>query len=343
MTHAGPGRIAVLLAAAALALTPARASDSGNGGDTSATDKHREALWIFEYENDLFGGEDRYYTSGIRMSRIDPGANAPGWLRDIAGLFPVFRDARALPYGFSIGQNIYSPADIENPVPVPEDRPYAGWLHLDFVTGVPRNDGAHRFLFSLGITGPASLAQESQEVIHDLVGAPQPVGWDQQIETEPTIQIAYDRIYRSSRLKLSESSAMDASLYGGVQLGNAYTNVNAGTFIRVGKNLPMDYGPPRITPATSGSGYFEPTPGTGWYFYAGVEGRRVFRDMFIEGNTFGGVNGPEALDYVGEAFAGWVFARGPIRLSYTQVWRNREFRGQPSGQDYGSFSVSFWW
>lgn len=302
-----------------------------------------DVLWVAEYENDLLAGSDRYYTSGIRLSRIDPGADAPPWLRRIADLVPAFRDAKTLPYGFSIGQNIYTPADIENPTLPPADRPYAGWLHLDFVTGIPKNDGAHRFLFSLGITGPASLAEETQKVIHDLVGSPEPVGWDNQLETEPTIQLAYDRLWRSSQLQFPGNGDLDVALFGGAQLGNAYTNINTGAFMRVGRNLPQGYGPPRITPATSGSGYFEPTPGPGWYFYAGVEGRRVFRDMFIEGNAFGGINGARAMRYVGEAFAGWVYARGPLRLAYTHVWRNREFRGQPSGQDYGSFSVSFWW
>lgn len=301
------------------------------------------ALWVVDYENDLLAGQDNYYTSGILLSRIDPGANAPAWLRRVANLVPAFRDANALPYGFSIGQNIYTPADIKNPTLPPDDRPYAGWLHMDFVTGIPRDDGAHRFMVSLGITGPASLAEETQKTIHDLVDSPEPVGWENQLETEPTLQLAYDRLWRSSQLRFGETGGIDMSVYGGAQLGNAYTNVNAGTFFRVGSSMPHGYGPPRITPATSGSGYFEPRSGSGWYFYGGMEGRRVFRDMFIEGNTFGGVDGVRAIRYVGEFFAGLVYTRGPLRLAYTHVWRNREFVGQPRGQDYGSLSLSFWW
>ncbi|MCH8479580.1 MAG: lipid A deacylase LpxR family protein, partial [Wenzhouxiangella sp.] len=126
-------------------------------------------------------------------------------------------------------------------------------------------------------------------------------------------------------------------------LGNAHTHASAGSFLRVGHNLPDDFGPPRITPAVSGSGYFRPEPRRHWYLYMGSEGRLVGRDLFIEGNSFGGRKGVDARRMVGELFGGLVYTQGRFRAAYTHVWRSREFEGQLEAQDYGALSVSLWW
>lgn len=57
--------------------------------------------------------------------------------------------------------------------------------------------------------------------------------------------------------------------------------------LRLGQRLPLDYGPPRIQPSLPGSGFFVPPQDRfGWYLFAGVEGRAVARNIFLDGNTF---------------------------------------------------------
>jgi lipid A 3-O-deacylase len=309
----------------------------------SAEQDEPSGLWVVEYENDLFAGEDRYYSSGIRLSRIGLTRNPPSWLESVARRFPGFDDAEALPYSLSIAHNIFTPADVENPEFPPDDRLYAGWLHLKFSTGTLHSRGADRVRVGIGIAGPAAMGKQIQKGIHRLVDADRPVGWSEQLRNEPTLLLGYDRFRRLFEIGTPSGMRLDFNTLGGVTLGNAYTNLSAGAFVRWGSNMANDYGPPRITPAVSGSSYFQPRENRSWYLYLGTEGRAVGRDLFIEGNTFGGRDGVEARRLVGELFGGIVFTQGPFRLAYTHVWRSREFVGQEAAQDYGALSMSLWW
>lgn len=301
------------------------------------------ALWVIEYENDIFSGEDRYYTNGFRLSRIAEDDEIPGWLESLARRLPRFSEADTLPYGVSIAHNIFTPADITNPEFPPDDRPYAAWLHVMFATGVPHEHGADRFRVDVGVVGPAALGEPIQKNIHKLVNADKPRGWNTQLRNEPTLVVGYDRFRRIVDRAEPERFGFDLSVLGGLTLGNAYTHLSAGTFLRIGHNMPDDYGPPRITPAVSGSGYFRPNGGNGWYLFAGTEGRLVGRDLFIEGNTFGGRDGVDARRLVGEVYAGFVYTLDRFRAAYTHVWRSREFEGQLRHTDYGALSFSLWW
>ncbi len=301
------------------------------------------SLWIVEYENDIFAGEDRYYTSGVRLSRIATAREAPSWLESIAVRFPGFEDATALPYSLSIGHNMYTPADIVNPELPPDDRPYAAWLHMKFSTGTLHPKGADRVRVGLGIVGPAALGKQIQRGVHRAIDTDMPTGWDTQLKNEPTLLLGYDRFRRIVDWAKPDRFGMDVSLLGGMTLGNAHTHATIGSFLRLGHNLPDDFGPPRITPAVSGSGFFVPESTRSWYVFVGSEGRLVGRDLFIEGNTIGGRDGVDARRMVGELFGGLVYTQGRFRAAYTHVWRSREFEGQLAAQDYGALSVSLWW
>ncbi|MEN1729265.1 MAG: lipid A deacylase LpxR family protein, partial [Pseudomonadota bacterium] len=276
------------------------------------TDQAATGLWVAEYENDIFAGEDRYYTSGVRLTRVGQTRNPPSWLESVARRFPGFNEADTLPYSLSISHNIFTPADIEEPGLPPDDRLYAGWLNVEFKTGTVQARGADRIRVGLGIAGPAAGGKQIQKAVHRLIGAPRPVGWSEQLENEPTFLLGYDRLRRINPLETPTGRRFDASYFGGMTLGNAYTHASIGGFLRWGQGLRNDYGPPRITPAVSGSAFFKPG-GRTWYLFLGTEGRAIGRDLFIEGNTFGGRDGVDAERLVGELFAGFVFSEGPFR------------------------------
>lgn len=329
-----------LIGALTLNPDPARAAER-NGGDNER--ENDVSLWIVEYENDLFAGEDRYYSSGVRLTRIAETRTIPSWLESVARRFPGFEGAEALPYSLAISHNIYTPADIVDPAFPPDDRPYAAWLNIKFATGTIQPRGADRVRVGLGIVGPAALGKQIQKGVHKAIDTDRPVGWDTQLKNEPTLLLGYDRFRRILDWAEEENFGFDFSVLNGVTVGNAHTHLSSGAFVRLGHNLPNDMGPPRITPAASGSGWFQPSDKRSWYFYFGTEGRIVGRDLFIEGNTFGGRNGVDARRFVGELFGGFVFTQGNFRTAYTHVWRNREFDGQIAAQDYGALSLSLWW
>ncbi len=310
---------------------------------TAMAETGHTSLWLVEYENDIFAGEDRYYTSGVRITRVATTREAPSWLESVAQRFPGFDESDALPYALAIGHNMYTPADIVEPEFPPDDRPYAAWLQAKFSTGTLQPGGADRLRVGIGVVGPAALGKPVQKGIHRLINADEPTGWDTQLKNEPTLLVGYDRFRRVVDRADPGKLGFDLSALGGLTLGNAHTHLSAGAFLRAGYNLPDDFGPPRITPAASGSGYFRPDGTRSWYLYMGAEGRAVGRDLFIEGNTFGGRDGVNVRRGVSELFAGLVYTRGPLRLAYTHVWRSREFKGQAESQDYGALSASLWW
>jgi hypothetical protein len=110
---------------------------------------------------------------------------------------------------------------------------------------------------------------------------------------------------------------------------------------RIGDELDADWGPVRIRPALAGSGFFQPRQDFGWYVFAGVEGRAVARDIFLDGNTWRDSPSVDKRLFVADAQAGAAVMWRGIRFAYTHVLRSEEFYGQKGVQSFGSFSASF--
>ncbi len=300
-----------------------------------------QGILVLEYENDLFTGEDRYYTSGVRASWITPSARVPGLLRDLGTMIPFFPGRGDIKASWSIGQNMYTPEDIEAAVPDPGERPYAGWLYASGGLLEETGDRLDRLQLTLGIVGPASLAQETQKTVHELMGAPIPQGWDHQLDNEPTLMVSYERQWRSLTTATDHDLRIDVIPHWGGTLGTPFSLVNSGLTLRIGRNLPHDYGPPRIQPALPGSGLFVPRRQRGWYLFAGVDARLVAWNVFLDGNTWRDSPSVDRRPLVADAQVGAVLGLGRLRLAYTHVFRTPEFRNQGERDDFGAVSVSW--
>ena len=123
-------------------------------------------------------------------------------------------------------------------------------------------------------------------------------------------------------------------------LGNVLTYASAGLVLRFGNNLTADFGPPRSRPAISGSAFFEPGEGFSWYVFAGIEGRAVARNIFLDGNSFQDSRSVERIPGVADASLGAVAMWGRARLTASYTFRSREFSAQPQAAQYGSISLS---
>ncbi len=294
-----------------------------------------------EYENDLFAGEDRYYTSGVRATWLSPDDRVPGWVRSGAELFPFFDPDGELKMSYSLGQNMYTAEDIEDPDPPPGDRPYAGWLHFAVGLGNETERKVDRLQLNVGMVGPASLADRTQAEIHRFTGSPQPQAWDTQLRNEPTLMLSYERQWRAWIETRRDGWGMDVVPHLGGAIGNVFTQLNAGLTLRLGKDLPLDWGPPRIQPALPGSGVFRPRSDFGWYVFAGLDGRAVARDIFLDGNTFEDSRSADKRPFIGEVQVGGAMNIGRrVRVTYTHVFPTREFRGQEGTQDFGAIAGS---
>lgn len=335
-------RISLLLLTAALTAMPALGQAQTLVRDGRDPDQDPPGIFSLVMENDLFYDTDQHYTSGVRATYLTPKGREPEWVRDAAMRLPMFNDKTDLRVEFGLGQSMFTPGDIRLTDPPAGERPYAGWLYGS--VGVVARTGTvlDQFQLSLGVVGPASLAEQSQKLIHEVINSPEPMGWDHQLKNEPTLQLNYQRSWQSPKLEFPADFALDATPHAGAALGNVYTYANGGAMFRVGQNLPVDYGPPRVQPSLPGSGYFErASDGLGWYLFGGFEGRAVARNIFLDGNTFANSRSVDKEPLVGDVQFGLAVVFDGVRLAYTHVIRSREYEGQDDNDEFGAFSVSF--
>lgn len=292
------------------------------------------------FENDVFSGSDGHYTSGLRASWLSAPDRTPAWALRAARWFPLFPEDGTVRTGYAIGQNMYTPEDIELKDPPLDDRPYAGWLYGSIGLIAETGRRLDQLGLTLGIVGPASLAEQTQEFIHEVTDSSEPRGWDTQLKNEPGVVLIYQRSWREFVSESVSGFGFDITPHAGGALGNVFTYVNAGLMLRFGQRLPLDYGPPRIQPSLPGSGFFAPQDGFGWYLFAGVEGRAVARNIFLDGNTFRDSRSVDKEPLVGDLQFGIALTWSDVRLGYTHVLRTREFETQGEADSFGGFSLS---
>lgn len=329
-----------------LAPLPAAAGDNVTGPD--------RAFLAFQAENDLFANAantDRHYTNGLQISWLSAPRKLPRWLDFFARLSELGTGARAGPpshrFGAALGHSIFTPDDTQATAPIPDDRPYAAWLHLALTAQTvrqPASGGAlqDKWTLDLGVVGPAAFGEQVQNNWHRLIGADKARGWDNQIRNEPGINLTFERAWRAPALEPTPLLGLqaDAIPYGVVALGNVQTFAGAGAIVRLGPDLAADFGPTRIYPGTGGSEWFSPADGFSWYVFAGGEARLVGRDIFLDGNTFRDSPSIDKKPLVADLKLGAVFTIHDVRLSATHVFRTKEFDGQPKPDQFGSLTLS---
>ena len=198
------------------------------------------------FENDLFGGSDSQYTNGIQIGWLssdlrsyDEERRLPRWFLPIVARLPFINGPdRQYNVGFTLGQQTFTPEDIKTPTLIVDDRPYAGWLYGGLAL-VSKNEIALDTLqFQLGVIGPASLAEEAQDLVHDLRDIPTAKGWDNQLHNKPGVALIYQHKHRVWRSPSATGWSSDLIAHGGGVLGNVYTFLNAGGEFRFGWNGP---------------------------------------------------------------------------------------------------------
>lgn len=342
---AGHHRLKYWLSGAALlaAMTPnaalAQDAEAGNSG-----------VFSIVVENDsLSSGADRNYTSGIKLAYVSQVDEVPGFLSATRGLTRTFSGSDPDFWGIAFGQSIFTPEDITaNPAP-PDQHPYAGWLYMQVMVGAEEDRPGNleptyldTYELELGLTGPSAMGEEAQRGIHQWLGAPDPQGWDSQLHDEVAFAVSFDRRWRPPWAQLSTDVAgleFDLTPNAGVTLGTLRTEARVGVAARVGWRLDNDYGPPRVRPSLSGIEHFSGGP-LSWQVFAGVEGRAVAHNLFLDGNTFEDSASVDRNPYVADFQTGFAISAGSWRLAYTYVWRTEEFETQPTRQDFGALAIS---
>jgi hypothetical protein len=316
------------------------------------------------FENDLMAGTDQHYTNGVQVSAVSPDLE---WFEDL----PLFREgtllgrsasaiARLLPFtadatrqrnvSLTIGQQMFTPEDIQRTDLIVDDRPYAGWLYGGIAFHIKTYRELDTFQLQAGFTGPWSLAEEAQNLVHEIRGIRKARGWDNQIDTEFAFALIYDRKYRLiPRINFGSRWGADLMVHAGGALGTAFSHAAAGFEARFGWNVPTDFGTALIRPAgetamptdTADPRYDSTGSGFSFHISAAAAGRAVLNDIFLDGNTFEDSHNVDKHTFVGDFVLGANLIYGRWKVSYAHVLRTKEFVGQDDGQQFGSISLSY--
>ena len=306
--------------------------------------------FTIQVENDYFGRTDKDYTTGIRIAWLSGDIDVPDWVESLTEtprLFGSDGNNTIWRWGLSINQNIYTPEDTSLSQPIPDDRPYAAWLSAGVTLQAIHRSGTlpirmDTFDLSLGVVGPWALGEELQNNFHNLIDDDETQGWGNQLDNEPAIQFTYERRWRTDAWDVAPPLGLEADAvpYFGLGLGNVQTYGAVGGIVRIGQDLRKDFGPPSVRPALPGSEAFS-DKGVSWYLFAGVEGRAVANNIFLDGNSFQDGPSVDTRHLVGEAKAGVAVFFGDVRLAYTHVLRSPEFHERDRVQQFGAVSLGF--
>jgi lipid A 3-O-deacylase len=340
--EADAGKTAMRLAATAtllLLLVPA-----GAGAE------QRQRLTLLEENDSLPFGSDKHYSQGLRLSYLAAAERAPDTLFEAAAaVLPwLGGDApRARRIALLLGQSIFTPKDTDALPPDRRDRPYAGWLYAG-VSLLQESGGKtlDHIELQLGLIGPGALGKATQNEWHQFIGITEADGWSSQLQNEPGLVLEVERKWRLGLLGDRRLGVDLVPELGGV-LGNVFTYGKTGGLVRVGTNLGADYGPARITPALSGTDWIDTealADGLGFYLFAGVEGRAVGHNLFLDGNTFRSSRSVDKKPFVADFQAGFsVFWKDVLRVDVSAMRRTAEFEGQSAPDILGTVGLSVMW
>jgi hypothetical protein len=345
----GRGRLRLL---ALLAATTATLGAQPAGAPEPTRRARSAPVFTLYAENDSFTGTDEHYTNGVKFSWLTPDLvdwGQVGWRKTFIELLPfINRPGGQKNLGFALGQNIYTPRNTAAANPDPTDRPYAGWSYLElaFVSKTPATSDT--IAIQAGIIGPHSLAEDSQRIVHHWIGSAVPHGWAYQLRDEFGANISYEHRWRLFARSLLQTFGIDLVPHTGVSLGNVQTYANAGGTVRLGLNLPSDFGVQLARPGSVGGAPTDdldprvaPDRNFSVFVFGAADGRAVAHDIFLDGNTFRASRSVDKKHFVADLSTGVGFIAGRWQLTYTQVWRTPEFKTE-SGRynNFGSLTLS---
>jgi lipid A 3-O-deacylase len=294
-------------------------------------------------ENDLFGkGTDQNYTNGIRLGWFEAGEKPLGITNNLEKILPFLDINETTSVAYSVGHNLYTPKAVESPLQDPNDRPWASFLYSSIAMATLAKNHLDEYEITLGVVGPLALGEPIQKKWHKLINSTTPRGWDNQIKNEPGIILSWQRRWPETWYADLGGTFLSFTPHAGVTAGNIYTYANAGSTIKFSpENNRWADKPLSVRPSIPGTGYFPASERMGWELFLGLEGRAVARNIFLDGNTFADSHSVDRKILVADASAGVALTWGQTRLSYTLVYRTKEFNKQDDAAIFGAVSLGY--
>lgn len=289
-------------------------------GDKAFNDNQLIAYW----ENDMFLRTDYYFTNGAAFELISPGLSVNSLNRFLTTPFILGNRTNSI----TLRQNMYTPenmylADIQR-----NDRPYAGYMILDYKLSSESTRRKFTSSLTIGIIGRHSLAGETQNLVHSMDHLKAAEGWEYQVNNAPVINLNY-----SHAQKLVYTHFFDIQYGLDGRLGSLYTDASAHVGLRVGKlGSGFDYASIRAA-----AGEFN------LYGFANIGARLSYYDATLQGSIMGlkpnqhFLNNNERHMMVSGLSFGMVASYRFIKVQASIVKRTPEYKG---GKSHGWGQVS---
>lgn len=285
----------------------------------------------FQSDNDsyLAQGSDRYYTNGLFLNyrfATDERKLRPGLQKKIIEL--------------SAGQMIFNPRSGFRPDPATQDRPFAGYLYLGGAMSWFRSDEQMlKAAVQIGTTGPNSLAQDGQELLHRTIGFYEPEGWDYQIKNEAAVNtsVQYVRL-----LQRAENAKTDFSFESYANAGTTFSGAGAAVLFRAG-NMEQLFNSASYDARVGTAGSTVSGQRHELFFYAKPQLNFVAYDATVQGSMFSN-NSPVTYGVKPFVFAqqlGVNYSTGRLSLDFNVIFKTKEIKSSASAHQFGSITANY--
>ena len=317
------------------------------GSAQEISHKGLRTFWIC-WENDHFVQTDRGFTNGLKLTWLSAEKEMSGTKSLLDRLMFVFKPDFRHFRSYSLRQNMFTPDDLTKVELIEWDRPYAGFLEFELGAHSLSRFRAAYWGLSLGVVGPLSLAEHAQKLIH-LSGRPDwPEGWNHQLKNELALQLYSENKWKKSLAGRTRGPGLDIIPHVGGGLGNVYTYAHSGFQVRLGLNLPEDFGKPLLRPGgSSGPCFSERDPGRAgraydsFYLFAACDAQFIVRNIFLDGNTFRESHTVDKEALTGYLQIGLGAKVGIFHITWGCVAWSRLFKTQENRLIYGLVNIFY--
>ena len=241
---------------------------------------------------------------------------------------------------------MYTPKNVYTSALIKDDRPYAGWLNFEYALHQSSAQELNSLILQVGVVGEISGAEQTQKLIHKLIGNDEPQGWGNQLNNELGINLTYQHKWR---YVTKNYNGFEGNFVPFVEanLGNINTSAGGGILMRFGKSPIQDFGSSSIDMGGENGipirtnclcPQYEP-----WSFTLNfsLAANAVARDIFLDGNTFSKSHSVDKENFLLYGSYGFSARYEHYALDYIVTMTTKHFKEEDSGHDFGTVLFSY--
>lgn len=285
----------------------------------------------FRSDNDAYLGQgsDRYYTNGLFLN-----------FKHALDQSRLKENLEKKTWEITAGQKMFNPYSGYAPDPALQDRPFAGYLYAEAAMNwFFKNEQVLKLSAQIGTTGPNSLAQKGQELLHRTVGFYKPEGWDYQIRNEMALNLSaqYTRL-----LYRTDDPILDFSFEGYANAGTTFSGAGAGILFRIG-NINQLFNSAYTGAAIGNQAKTKGLVKQEIFFYAKPQLNAVAYDATIQGSLFNN-NSPVTFGVKPLVFAQQVginYSSQRFTFDFGLLFKTKEVQSSARAHQYGTISMFY--